>query len=264
MHIDPTRTKQVRVNTLLRVHREHHHPLFRATRGYKPVHEVQYPRNAYSRDFLRHKPVQVLDHHHRFRRRMQEEQFQIRITRDFIQVDVEHVVGEEIGHGGDEARFSGAGRTVEEVAPFPDAAEAVVVLFRSKEGFEIGFDLVFEIRFHDDGVERGRMRERNGSPLTKLIGAVGEEAQVALPLLVDFVGYGVNVLKIRTEDSALVHLPDLENVGSVSVWVGMAEPVDCGSEKTVLDGLVGGEAEDDVVLVLPSEEVGKVGVLDGR
>jgi len=195
---------------------------------------------------------------------MQEEQFQIRITRDFIQVDVEHVVGEEIGHGGDEARFSGAGRTVEEVAPFPDAAEAVVVLFRSKEGFEIGFDLVFEIRFHDDGVERGRMRERNGSPLTKLIGAVGEEAQVALPLLVDFVGYGVNVLKIRTEDSALVHLPDLENVGSVSVWVGMAEPVDCGSEKTVLDGLVGGEAEDDVVLVLPSEEVGKVGVLDGR
>lgn len=103
------------------------------------------------------------------------------------------------------------------------------------------------------------MRKRNGSPASEVVGAVNEEAQVALPLLVDFVGDGVNVLKVRTEDSALVNLSDLENKGS-----GLVEPEECGSEKVVLDGLVGAEAEDDVVLLLASDEVGEVRVFDGR
>lgn len=190
------------------------------------------------------------------RRRFEEEQFQIRIARDLAEVDV---VGEEIDDGGDEARFSGAGGTVEEEAPFPDAAEAVVVLLRSEERFEIGFNFAFEIRLHGDGVERGRMRERNGSPASVVVGDVHEEKQVALPSLVDFVGDGVNVLKVRTEDSPLVHLSDLEKKGS-----GLVEPEECGSEKMVLDSLVWAEAEDDVVLLLASDEVGEDRVFDGR
>ena len=76
------------------------------------------------------------------RHRFEEEQFQIRIARDLAEVDV---VGEEIDDGGDEARFSGAGGTVQKEALLPDTTEAVVVPFRSEEGFEIRFDLVFAI-----------------------------------------------------------------------------------------------------------------------
>ena len=70
--------------------------------------------------------------------------------------------------------------------------------------------------------------------VSKDMGVVHEKAQVVLPLLVDFFGNNVNVLKVRTKDLTLVHLSDLENKGS-----GLVEPKECGFEKVVFDGLVG-------------------------
>lgn len=91
----------------------------------------------------------------------------------------------------------------------------MVILLRPEKRFEIGFDPVLEIGLHGNGVEGGRVGEGNRSPPSKLVVGVDEEAQIAVPLLFDFVGDGVNVVKIRAKDSALVHLSDLENEGAV-------------------------------------------------
>ena len=72
VHVDPTRPQQVRVHALLAVHREHHHPLLATTRANDSVHEALDPRRGNRRRCLRlrfQKPVEILHHDYRFRRR---------------------------------------------------------------------------------------------------------------------------------------------------------------------------------------------------
>lgn len=134
----------------------------------------------------------------------------------------------------------------------------MVVLFRLEERFEIGFDSAFEIRLHGDGVKGGGVGEGNGSPGGSVGVGVDEETQVAVPLL-DFSGDGADVVEVGAEDSASVGFSDLEDEGC-----GFVGPGNGGSEEVVVDGLVGAEGEDDVVVGGASEEVGEIRVLDGR
>ncbi|CAJ1964756.1 unnamed protein product [Sphenostylis stenocarpa] len=158
-----------------------------------------------------------------------------------IQVHIEHVLSKEIGHGSDKARFSSTRGTIEGEALFLDATESVVVLFHSKEQFEIEFDPVLR---SSSFVMMSKVEEcLNGVNLERpiLIGIVREEAQVVLPLLFVFVNYGVNVLKVRIGDSPLIHNPGFQNkvFGSSWIWIsGLVEQVECDSKKMVLDDLV--------------------------
>ena len=70
-----------------------------------------------------------------------------------------------------------------------------------------------------------------------------------LTLIFDFVGHCVDVLEIRLEDSALVGLSNLQHEASATVLFDVVAvgPGNDGAEKVVLDGLVGVEAENDVV-----------------
>lgn len=113
------------------------------------------------------------------------------------------------------------------------------------------------------------MSERNGSPPSDSDsaaseGGVHEQAQFTLSLLFDLVGDGVNVLEIRTEDSSLVEFSDLENERFGAIGVDFVEPEYGDTEKMIFDDLVGAQGENDVVLVLPCNEVGEVRVFDRR
>lgn len=97
------------------------------------------------------------------------------------------------------------------------------------------------------------MSKRNESP-TSEITCVEVESQIAIALFIDFVNDSVNVLNISTKDSSLIEFSDPENEGSV--WLGLVEPGNGGTEKMIVDGLIRGEGENDVVLVgIGSDEV---------
>lgn len=100
------------------------------------------------------------------------------------------------------------------------------------------------------------MSKRNESPPSE-IGGVDVETQIAIALFFDFVNNSVNVLNISTKDSSLIEFSDPENEGSVRL--GLVEPGNGGTEKMIVDGLIRGEGENDVVLVsIGSDEVVEV------
>jgi len=92
------------------------------------------------------------------------------------------------------------------------------------------------------------------------------ELQVPLLSLLDFIGHRVDVLEIRLEDSALVGLSDLQHEAPATVLFDVVAvgPGYYGTEIVVLDGLVGVEAENDVVGLLAGDEVREVGIFEGR
>lgn len=97
------------------------------------------------------------------------------------------------------------------------------------------------------------MSKRNESP-TSEITCVDVESQIAIALFFDFVNDSVNVLNISTKDSSLIEFSNPENEGSVGL--GLVEPGNGGTEKMIVDGLIRGEGENDVVLVgIGSDEV---------
>jgi hypothetical protein len=76
----------------------------------------------------------------------------------------------------------------------------------------------------------------------------------------------VDVLEIRLEDSALVGLSDLQQEASATILfvVVAVGPGNDGAEKVVLYGLVGVEAENDVVRLPPGDKVGEIGIFESR
>lgn len=97
------------------------------------------------------------------------------------------------------------------------------------------------------------MSKRNESP-TSEINCVDVESQIAIALFIDFVNDSVNVLNISTKDSSLIEFSDPENEDAVGL--GLVEPGNGGTEKMIVDGLIRGEGENDVVLVgIGSDEV---------
>ncbi|RHN49580.1 hypothetical protein MtrunA17_Chr7g0276041 [Medicago truncatula] len=97
------------------------------------------------------------------------------------------------------------------------------------------------------------MSKRNESPRSEIT-CVHVETQIAIALFFDFINNGVNVLNISTKDSLLIEFSDPENEGSVGL--GLVEPGNGGTEKMIVDGLIRGEGENDVVLVgIGSDEV---------
>ena len=274
VNVDPTRTKQIRVDPVLAAHREHHHALLSAARAENPVHEVQHPRRAHGRRrrqlrfrfrwSLRHELVEIFDNDDWLRRRLEEEELEIGIAAELREVNIVDVVAEEVRHGGDEARFSGAGGTVQEEAPPPRAAEPPVVLLPAEERFEVRFHLALQIRSHRDRLERRRMRERNRSPPFAGAG-VHEEPQFPFSVALHFAGDGVDVAEIRSKDSPLIGFSDLQEKRTGPVRLGVSvEPVERGAEEMVLDYLVRVEAQNDVVLVGSADEVREVWIFDGR
>ena len=58
---------------------------------------------------------------------------------------------------------------MKEVAPAPDAAEAVVVRAALEEGLEVGAHAGLEVRVHGHRVERGRVGEGRGRPARRAV-----------------------------------------------------------------------------------------------
>ncbi|KAG2637348.1 hypothetical protein PVAP13_2NG513903 [Panicum virgatum] len=96
------------------------------------------------------------------------------------EVEVEEVVAEVVGHGGDEAGLAGAGRAVEQEPALPGLADAAVVVPPAGEEVEIGDDGALELRVHGERVERGRMVVADPVPGPALVHA---DLELAVPLL---------------------------------------------------------------------------------
>lgn len=116
------------------------------------------------------------------------------------QIDVVNVVIQQIGRGCDETGFPGAGRAVEEITAFPNTTQLVVILLGFKKCFQIGAYFGFQIGVDDERVESGGVIEGNRFPFAV---AVIVNPQFFTSLL-DVVGDGVYVLKIRFENSSLI------------------------------------------------------------
>ena len=136
--------------------------------------------------------VDVLNHDYRFRAGFHQKLPELGIRVDLRQLQIVDVVAEEIGHGGDHAGFSGAGRAVEEVPSLPGAAGFLVERLPVGEVSQIFHDLRFHGGIHRQSIERAGMLERHRLPwmaagIERSAAGVGVEE----PLLVfpaDFAG----------------------------------------------------------------------------
>ncbi|KAF5464508.1 hypothetical protein F2P56_014581, partial [Juglans regia] len=92
------------------------------------------------------------------------------------------------------------------------------------------------------------------------------ELQVSLLPLLDFISHRVDVLEIRPDDSALVRSSELQHEASaiLSLDLVAVTPGYYRAEKVVVDGLVGVETENDVVWLLAGDQIGEIGVVEGR
>nr|CAB3502390.1 unnamed protein product [Digitaria exilis] len=229
--VEPARPQHGRVDAVLAAaHGEHEHALLAAGRGGEPVHEAEHARRPLVRRLpvaAAEVPVEVLDEDERPRGGVEEQRAEVVAAgaAGAGQVDVVDVVSEEPRHRGGERGLAGAGGAVEQVAPAPDAAEAVVVGAALEEGLEVGADAGLELGVHRHGVERGRVGEGRGRPPRRRRaaagGGVGVQPQLPSARL-HLVGDGLDVLQVGSQHAGAVVAADAEDE-AVGAGVGPRE-----------------------------------------
>jgi hypothetical protein len=110
------------------------------------------------------------------------------------------------------------------------------------------------------------MIEWNRSPPSVLLmtANIYVELQTFL-LLLDLVRCYVDVLQIRTQNSALIGSSDLQNQGSATSRIAfvVVNPRNSSSKEIIIDYLVGIEMKDDIVGFFSGEEIGVIRVFHG-
>lgn len=271
--------EQSRVHIVPVVGGEDDDPLLSAA-GPKPVGEVQEPRERHPpalllvvvvgllrRRRLRSPPrlrrrsvrrqihgaVYILDHDDGPVRRLYEQSPELRVVRDFGQLQVVDVVAEVVSHSGDQARLPRTRRSVQKVATLPCAANPVVELLASGERRQVLRYLLLHLGLQGQRVKRGRVTERDGGPagLVGAVAVVGEEPPLSGHSL-ELLGTGDDVVEVGGKDEVAVALGELEDEATALVegvldGVDLVGPREGVAEEGVVDGVVGCDGEGDAL-----------------
>ncbi|KAJ1289780.1 hypothetical protein BS78_02G190600, partial [Paspalum vaginatum] len=161
-----------------------------------------------------HGAVDVLDHDDGLGRGLHQQLAQLRVAAHLRELEVVHVVAQEVGHGRDHAGLARPGRAVQQVPALPGAARALVEGAAVGEVAEVRLDGGLPRRVHGQRVERAGVLEGHGVPrqAARVHGPaarVGVEQPVLTPPL-DVRRRRQDVVQVRREQLVPVPAADAE------------------------------------------------------